>query len=213
MPSDFNFSGMLIKYKDRYYDRKIGFVTIDNVNYEITVFNDVTDIKIETMFDKKTGALTLEYFKRSLEYLTQTNDVVLVLVDIDDFKSVNDTFGHDIGDIVLKDVVDEFKTHALEHNDLICRFGGDEFILAINGNVEEVKNKIANTTEYMKENFTINNLVGIALTFSIGMIKYDKGKTYDENFKDVDELMYSAKKNGKDAIETKEVKVLEKEYC
>ena len=216
MPSDFNCAGMIIKYKDKYYDRKIGFVTIDNVHYEITIFNDITDIKKETMYDMKTGALTLEYFKKSLEYLIQTDDVILALVDIDDFKSVNDTFGHDTGDLVLKNVVDEFKMHLLGHNDLICRFGGDEFLLAFNSSdIGIVRNRIDSIAQYIKENSAFNNIVCIMLTFSIGLVKYNKEKTYEENFKDVDELMYIVKKNGKNAIASKEVsvKVLEKKYC
>ena len=203
-------TNMIIKYNGKYYDRKIGFVTLDNVNYEITLFNDVTDIKKESMFDKKTGALTLDYFKKSLNYLIQNGEVCLVLIDIDDFKTINDTFGHDIGDVVLKSVVDEFKK-MLGYNDLICRFGGDEFILAINnGNIDEVRNKINNLTEYIRENYTISNILCIALTFSIGLIKYDIDKSYEENFRDVDELMYIVKKHGKNAVASKEthVKVL-----
>lgn len=212
IPSDFKQDEMLVKYQDKYYNRKIGFVTVGNVKYEIIAFSDVTEIKKQTMYDSKTGAMTLDYFKKNLDDMLSNGEVVLGLIDIDDFKSYNDTFGHHVGDEVLKKVVTEFQT-ILGPNDAICRFGGDEFILAIQSDdIDEVRNNISNLADKMRASFTTDNLVCMVLTFSIGLIKYNKEEDYDTNFKDVDSVMYFCKKNGKNAVVSKEtyVKVLEK---
>lgn len=213
IPSDFNKSEMLIKYKDRYYDRKIGFVDIAGVRYEITVYNDVTDIKKQSMYDQKTGALTLDYFrKKVIDSINIGEDIILCLMDIDDFKQINDTFGHHVGDLVLEKVVNSFKSF-LGTTDDICRFGGDEFLIAIRSNdVGEIRNKMDQYASYLRNNLVVDDNICLDITFSIGVTKYNHEENFDTNFDMVDSAMYYCKKNGKNGVVSKEiyVKVLEK---
>ena len=207
LPSDFNKNEMLVKYKDRYYDRKIGFVDIMNVRYEIVVFNDVTDIKKQSMYDQKTGALTLDTFRKKIEKDIPDDNIVLCLMDIDDFKAINDTFGHHVGDLVLSRVVNSF-SYNLGPNDLICRFGGDEFLIAISGkSVDEVREMMDSYANDVRTNLLSDDNICINITFSIGITNYNSEDNFDINFDKVDDAMYYCKKHGKDGVVSREVYV------
>ena len=100
--------------------------------------------------DPLTGAYNRRYLNEfSFEYLKivkrENKDLSLLLLDLDDFKIINDTFGHEIGDIVIKELV-KISKQSIRESDLVVRFGGDEFIILLpNTNISNarlVANKI-----------------------------------------------------------------------
>ena len=131
----------------------------------------------------------------------------LVFIDLDNFKEVNDTLGHDIGDILLINVANKLK-EVVREEDTVSRMGGDEFIVLADNiglNEEEAKinalilaNKIKNalnSIEYIKEYKNIS-------TPSIGVTLFnDDSITIQGIIKQADEAMYMAKKQGKNTIE------------
>lgn len=128
------------------------------------------------------------------------NDEVLatVFLDLDNFKKVNDTLGHDTGDILLQDVASRL-SHVLRKGDSICRLGGDEFIIIINNlktkkNINPVLRKLQKA---LKPNFSISNKK-ISMAVSMGVAFYPlDGKTPKKLEKKADLALYKAKKSGK----------------
>ncbi len=131
----------------------------------------------------------------------------VAFMDIDDFKKINDTYGHSIGDVVLKRIAYILKENCRK-TDFIFRYGGEEFVLIlpatslIQGEItcERIRNSIKNFRFY-DEN---GNLFYV--TVSIGLSSYKGRKEIDpsELLKLADEAMYRAKKSGKDRIVTAE---------
>ena len=120
-----------------------------------------------------------------------------IVLDLDHFKSVNDTYGHQAGDFVLKETV-KVAQSAIRSDDFIGRFGGDEFMVVLwdtsNTNACIVAERIRSKIE--KYNFTYERK-RIPVTVSLGVCSLDDSiQSIDSFFKRADEAQYNAKKNG-----------------
>jgi diguanylate cyclase (GGDEF)-like protein len=122
----------------------------------------------------------------------------LAYIDIDDFKYVNDQFGHSAGDEVLRTVVSSIRKQ-LRKTDVIARLGGDEFVLLLpETNQESAHFVLSKTQGDLLEEMRQNNC---PITFSIGVVTCSRApQTPNELVKIADELMYSVKRAGKNAI-------------
>jgi diguanylate cyclase (GGDEF)-like protein len=99
-------------------------VTIENSRlYNLAVFDGLTSVHVRRYFD----AWLPKEFERAKRY---GNELTLIMVDIDRFKHVNDTYGHQVGDIVLQEVARIIKA-SIRESDLVARYGGEEFILGL----------------------------------------------------------------------------------
>lgn len=132
---------------------------------------------------------------------TNQTYVGLVFIDIDNFKYINDTYGHQSGDKVLIQIVNALKD-ATSKNDIIIRFGGDEFIILLPDlkDKEQYKKIIAKITSSKHK---IVNLYGtnINLSLSIGVSLYpDSGEDIDELIIEADKAMYAMKKKIKQRL-------------
>ena len=126
--------------------------------------------------------------------------VALAVFDIDNFKKINDTYGHDVGDSAIQ-LVAKCIRENIRHTDVASRFGGEEFVLAIYDEdsegikliLERVKKAIdERSTRVTKEGFTISG----GVVFS----KENRVESFDELFKAADEKLYQAKSTGKNKI-------------
>ena len=124
--------------------------------------------------------------------------LLLAFLDIDRFKEINDTFGHDEGDIALKEVTGLFKS-TLREIDIICRMGGDEFLLIFPGSslkeaalIKERLNK-----DLTKLNQTLKKPYKIDLSIGLSEYEPDNPLPMDELIRIADEKMYEDKKNKK----------------
>lgn len=121
----------------------------------------------------------------------------LIIYDIDFFKKVNDTYGHDVGDEVLTSLSKKVK-NALREIDIVGRYGGEEFLVILpNTNIDEAKlfaHRLRNEIE--KSYF---DKVG-SVTISIGLVQLKSDETVDELFKRADELLYISKNNGRNQV-------------
>ena len=128
--------------------------------------------------------------------------LVLALIDIDDFKAINDTHGHQVGDRVLVCVADLFQ-NGLRSNDLIARFGGEEFALLMRGitldkakkRLEEIRSKLALSYEYE----TAGEHIDLGFTYSCGVTEIAPGDTADSLIRRADEALYAAKRKARTA--------------
>ena len=125
--------------------------------------------------------------------------LAFLMIDIDDFKSINDTFGHDIGDQVLRDVAQEIKNH-LRKIDYLFRFGGEEFVALLPGaekesamrTAERIRDVVARTVKAADSRY---------ITISIGGSIYpDDAKDEEELFRRADRALYRAKREGKNRV-------------
>lgn len=122
----------------------------------------------------------------------------LMMFDIDNFKNVNDTYGHHTGDLVIKEVVSITK-NRLNKNHKIYRWGGDEFIVLLENEsiresytISELLRKDIENNKFLKE---------LKVTVSIGIVEYEQENEIDNLLKKVDQLMYKSKEKGKNRVE------------
>ena len=124
----------------------------------------------------------------------------LIMIDVDYFKSVNDTYGHDVGDDVLKEIANCIKSH-IRKVDVIARWGGEEFvIIADDASLDDLKVLVIKLqTEIMKTSFSPLPCI----TVSFGLTIFKKGDTELSIQKRADTALYEAKKNGRNRYEIK----------
>jgi len=124
----------------------------------------------------------------------------LAFIDIDDFKKVNDNFGHTIGDEVLKEVAHTIESYTRE-SDLCARWGGEEFVIAfMNTNTNDAEKIIEKIRNILLNNLRLKNLIGKSITISTGLTKYSDSDTIDSIISRADDAMYQAKQSGKNCI-------------
>ena len=153
--------------------------------------------------DYLTGAFNSRYFYELLQNEIDRiqrfgHPFTLAYIDLDNFKSVNDKFGHTVGDKVLCSVVISVRNH-LRKTDVVARLGGDEFALLLpETNQESAHVALSKIQSYLLEEMQRSNF---QVTFSIGVLtSICAPQTTDELVKMADELMYSVKCDGKNAI-------------
>ncbi len=136
---------------------------------------------------------------RELKKVERYNQTLSVLfIDIDDFKYINDIYGHSVGDEVLKLIGKIFKEN-IRSSDIPIRYGGDEFIIFLPFTKGEFALKLAYKLKDIIKN-KIENKLGIKITISVGVLEVEKQDSLKELLDKLDELLYSAKSSGKDKI-------------
>lgn len=164
------------------------------------VENEAERLKLKAEMDEMTGLLNKTSTELAIERRLQhesTKDPVMLVVDIDHFKTVNDTLGHKMGDHVIH-IIADLLSSEFDSKDIVGRIGGDEFCILIPEATDktEVYGKINEMLLLMehKPNITIPEYV----TLSIGMAAaQSEDKTYASLFQKADEALYQAKKAGK----------------
>ncbi|MDQ7069119.1 MAG: GGDEF domain-containing protein [Sulfurimonas sp.] len=130
-----------------------------------------------------------------------TSKFALLFLDLDGFKNVNDTVGHDAGDSLLKDLSKSFKAQIREF-DTIARYGGDEFVIILSGieNEEEIVPKLSSLIECASKEYRFEE-ERLSVGVSIGVAIYpEHGENDTQLLSSADSAMYEAKKDGKDCF-------------
>ncbi|MBC2582322.1 EAL domain-containing protein [Clostridium sp. DJ247] len=126
----------------------------------------------------------------------------LLFIDVDDFKKVNDSLGHDVGDKLLKSVSDKLVS-LVDTNDVVCRFGGDEFLILKKdvSDKEEVRHFVRNLLKEFETRFELDEKqMFITLSIGISMLPCD-GEHKNIILKNSDTAMYKAKDKGKNTYQ------------
>ena len=163
-------------------------------------------LKDEAMHDGMTGLLNHKFFEKRLdEEIERSNryneTMTLLFLDLDNFKRINDTHGHQYGDYVLK-ITASIIQDNVRNIDIVSRYGGEEFsVVLVNAN-KKVSLKTAERIRKEIENFKFNqNNIKERLTISIGMGEFPSDANNKEDIiKYSDSKMYIAKKDGKNCI-------------
>lgn len=199
----------------------IGALFIENFNhyvnngFEVEFFNVVAKnigiilqnciyqdtISSLAMKDNLTKMYNRNYMYKHINALTRENkSLVIAIMDIDHFKNVNDTHGHDFGDLVLKEC-SKFIKDSLEQGDEIYRWGGEEFIMSFcDQDINYVINKINSIREGLSRHIISDGNTKIKITASFGVASYDQHITLDESIKKADKGLYLSKSNGRNQV-------------
>ncbi|MHA6684527.1 GGDEF domain-containing protein [Mesorhizobium sp. A556] len=155
--------------------------------------------------DGLTGMQNRRYFDDALrEYLVEfrrvERPISLMILDLDHFKQVNDTHGHDIGDEVLKAVANCLKD-LTRHHDVVARLGGEEFAVVTPNMDAELLATFAERIRKAIANLSImSGNVRLRVTTSVGLAVWDRKETAEEFYRRADRQLYEAKRTGRNRI-------------
>jgi two-component system cell cycle response regulator len=167
------------------------------------LFTTTKELEVLSSTDTLTGVYNRFQFERTIkERIAEANrhdfKLAVLFVDIDHFKSVNDTFGHHIGDELLKEIANRLKG-CLREEDFIARIGGDEFVVLLSI-IDDIKNAGETAQKIICALTPIYELQGnnLRITASIGVACYPQnGKTVEAFIRNADIAMYHAKELGR----------------
>lgn len=155
--------------------------------------------------DKLTGIMNRQAFDYSFERLSnkrlaQHQPISILLLDIDHFKTVNDRYGHGVGDLVLQKIA-KILQQSTRHSDQVCRWGGEEFVVLLDNcdlenalqRAESLRHDIE-TTMVSFQNETIH------ITISCGVAEYQQNETLDALINRADIALYQAKQQGRNRV-------------
>jgi len=168
----------------------------------INLENEAEKYKSLAMKDHLTGLPNRRYIDTYLdlkmkEYKTFDLPFGIAFIDIDHFKVVNDTYGHDVGDEVLKMLARTY-VNSTRGNDLIGRWGGEEFLAVFTNCQENVLASLINKIRMLVEHSTIKiNDTELNVTISIGATMIKPDDTLESIIKRADTLMYKSKEDGR----------------
>jgi diguanylate cyclase (GGDEF)-like protein len=169
---------------------------------KLEILNAFSDIHKLTITDELTGVYNRRYVMdfiatRKLKADKGLDKFITCIIDIDHFKKINDTYGHDVGDVVLKRFAQEING-LIRHDDCFARIGGEEFILVLSHIDMDIAKEVVNRIMNNVKNISFKDYPDLKLTISIGMTAYEKDMTTEQLFKRVDVLLYKAKNQGRD---------------
>ncbi|WP_139488512.1 GGDEF domain-containing protein [Brevibacillus dissolubilis] len=129
--------------------------------------------------------------------------VQLAIIDIDHFKTVNDDYGHQVGDIVLRHVAQQIKETVSLH-DFVARAGGEEFVVVFTHKTMKQTYRLVEQIRLNIAKMDIEELKGRRITVSIGLAEACEGMNKDSLFEQADAYLYNAKRNGRNQTITVE---------
>lgn len=156
-------------------------------------------LKFETQTDPMTGLFNRRGLAMTLESVVQLRQQFsAITLDIDHFKAINDSYGHDIGDEVIKSLAEQIR-HSARESDILCRVGGEEFLVLLPGTPLAEAGMIA---ERLRQNVETLMLPGIQpITISLGVAYWNQQQGEpDKALKRADEALYRAKKEGRNRV-------------
>jgi diguanylate cyclase (GGDEF)-like protein len=124
----------------------------------------------------------------------------IILCDVDYFKKINDQYGHNAGDAVLKELAEIF-TKNVREQDCVARWGGEEFLFILPQTIAESANVFAEKIQETLQNHLVNyENVKINVRISMGIEQFKKGQTIDDVIHNADKYLYQAKNSGRNQI-------------
>ncbi len=211
----FAYSDKLMAYSDKIWHRTlllillaillffaidISFIIISNKRYNEEID---TYVDIETKVDPLTGAFSRKASETMLpsafrKYQDAHDLTIVMMIDLDNFKEINDTYGHDAGDTVLNRISQEIIS-TIDPTDCLFRWGGDEFILLCTGDTAKNHHEIADNLLRCISSLTFDvPSAATTVSISIGISSFHPEDTdYKQSLKRADQALYHSKQSGK----------------
>lgn len=163
----------------------------------------VEELKTLSVSDSLTGLKNRRYFAHAFHdecarAHRRAEPLALLFVDLDHFKKVNDTYGHHIGDIVLKETAQYLSKNCRPY-DTLARWGGEEFILLLRGADEQTAFDFSDRIRVEIEH-NIHNTTSVAVTVSIGVAQHQTDDTLESLTDRADQALYHAKATGRNKV-------------
>lgn len=180
------------------------FYTASNQEYATRLSEKNDSLRILANLDPLTGLLNRRSMNAKLEnaftdFSVRERNFSVILGDIDDFKIVNDTYGHDCGDLVLKAIPGIFRS-CLREGDAICRWGGEEILILIeNSTVENALRIGMSINRAIEEMVVVFNGTEIKVTMTFG-ISSTPALSIPEMISEADSNLYIGKRGGKNRV-------------
>ena len=170
----------------------------------VTLEKQLVAVQHEAALDAVTGIANRRHFEAALREALQSTprEFIVAVLDIDDFKTVNDTGGHAAGDAVLQAVAQALKSSVRKH-DLVARLGGDEF--AILGRTVSLRDAEPRVKSIVASIATIPTQLEhpARVSVSCGLAEYCAGDTLESLLRRADQALYEAKRHGKNRVVVK----------
>ena len=202
------YATLLNNYK-KLYKQLIRLIKInDKQSNKLNAENIV--LEQHSKFDGLTGILNRRSFNEALNVewakaIKYSSCLSLLMIDIDHFKSFNDTYGHQTGDNILVQAALKIQSRARRAGDIAARYGGEEFVLMLPGAEKDVALKIAEElrTDIEELNYHYKGEY-IKITISIGVSTMEPGKRINSDIlvHRADKALYLAKNNGRNRVHT-----------
>lgn len=190
-------------------------MSVSIINYQnklvfCSVFRDISQrklleeqLKFQAYHDNLTGLYKRNYFreyarKKLLTSQRKNQNLALIFCDIDYFKEINDNYGHDIGDLLLKKFAERIK-YCLKQRDCLARWGGDEFVALLTNieSLEDITAIMERILQSIRRPFIFDG-VTLNTSTSIGVAIFpNHGNSLDSLLKKADEALYKTKRNGR----------------
>ncbi len=180
---------------------------LEQINNDLTVQKELSEHLASR--DHLTGIYNRRYTQNAIietveEKRLEETPHALALFDIDDFKYINDTYGHMCGDYVLKKVVTIISNTIKEH-DILGRWGGEEFVLFMPSiNLDDAVELVDSIRKNVSAALFTYDYNTFQLTITAGLATFDESSDYDQVFSLIDEALYEGKNNGKNQVVIKD---------
>lgn len=183
----------------------ISYFTVETYNFVRVSVERKTFFKM-SVTDGLTGLHNISYFKMLLETeirlikFEPDKKFSIIMCDVDHFKNFNDTYGHQVGDVVLKEVANALN-NSVRSSDIVARYGGEEMIILLKGSslnsalsiAEKIKNNVENRViKYHDKTYKV--------TISLGVSDFKMSDTLEKIIKRADEGLYKAKESGRNCV-------------
>ncbi|MBN2795629.1 MAG: sensor domain-containing diguanylate cyclase [Clostridia bacterium] len=197
------FSSAVIFLFERQIHQMISTYTLAIKEQNLQLENEKNTMEALALYDELTGLLNRRSMETRIDAMIKTyqakeNSFALVLCDIDHFKNVNDTYGHDAGDKVLASVAKCIES-VVRANDYVSRWGGEEFVILLSNASKDIAYMVAEKIRLAVESeIVFYDKKEIKCTISLGVAIYKKDSLGKKGLlKEADKLMYIAKQNGR----------------
>lgn len=182
---------------------------------------EIEELKRKTKYDFLTGLHNRDFFheqaKRKIDQINKPllderrergapKNISAIFIDVDNFKWINDEFGHEMGDRALKEVAEALKSSVRSDKDIAARIGGEEFVVLMSDTTEEMaKKKAEDLLKQISRRATLQMGERISDPFisveaSVGVAELKKGEDLIDFISRSDKAMYTAKENGKNRV-------------
>ena len=200
------FAGALVTALLVYWNRKLGRLNRELADANATlarlsVTDDLTQLGNRSYFDQE--------FRKSFQWCQRHHSgFAVAMVDADHFKKINDTYGHEAGDVCLRALADTMRRHFRRETDRLSRFGGEEFVVfASYEDSDEIRNRLERFRESVASACNICEGNDIRLTISIGLATGIPGPddSPTEFLRQADKALYQAKQSGRNRLEARAI--------
>jgi len=199
-------AGVLITALLVHWNRKLNRLNKDLTDANerlarLSVTDDLTQLGNRSYFDQE--------FRKSFQWCQRHNSgFAVAMIDADHFKKINDSYGHEAGDLCLKTLANTMREHFRRETDRLSRFGGEEFVIfASYEDRNEIRNRLERFREAVANACSICDGNDIKLTISIGLATGIPGPDDSpaEFLRQADQALYQAKENGRNRLEARAV--------